>query len=577
MKNIFCNFLLLCICNYLFAQTTLTKQGQNYWGGAYVPPTWSKTYKDYSSSSSSKSSSYSSSNYKSNFTVGKSSSFGNATSDKVHLDLARYHYNNDAAQANAIEKARLERIRAEKASKNAKLFFEKLDEAKDLILNQKQYYDGQRILVNDMQEIYQNTKNDYSGFDASNEYLELINEYQDERDYYIYLSQVKVGAYLPSLSYYNYYFANKDKSTTQKLDELMPLTSENYYFMNEGNFIISNEFLKLGKLKLSVEERLKVDLYLVQIFLGLDKKEDAKKALSHIIKFYEPLVPDLSYVADELAFIYFKLDDMDLVQKNIEYYCEYRNTNFYRYWIITSLLDDESWDSKKYPEAIPFFERNLNYMESMKKYSDSSTVSILFGRYWYILYTKKSDNLKTYIEKRKEYYAIVEKDPAFIAYDDEYMVALLRIKDETEINRILLKRKALGENYSKNKIASYQKKLDSYIAEHKGFSVPKDKDYMKSVLEGYWKRYYQIQALPAIDALNYFDDVYLREFYNSGGCKYVTNLFANEIEYLKQFTSDELGSYAERCKCIPVSRKKSRSYPKVFDPKPVQLTWPIKP
>lgn len=572
MKKIIYIFILFY--NYLAAQTTITRQGQNYWGGAYVAPTWTKTYKDYSSPSSNSNANYSSSNYKSNYATSSSSGTGSTYGGKVYLSLARYNYDKDASRAHAEEKLRLERIQAEKANKQAKLFFEKLDEAKDLILNQKLYINGFLALTRDMQDISNDAKSEYAGFDASDEYYDLIKDYYEEVRYYIFLSQVKIDMYESAAIFYKFNFTKKNVDSSQKKEDVLPITPQNYYFMNEENSTIPEEFYKSGKLKFSPEERLKVDLFFVQTLLGLNKTEEAKNALIHIIKFYEPIVPDFSYIADELTLIYFNLGELDLAQKNLEYYCEFKKSNYYRYRLISDILEDERWNGEKNAEAIKFLERNLIFLEDLERNSNPSQTDIFYDRNWHILYTQKSNNLKAYVERKKEYIKIAEKDPNFSAYGDNYLATLIKIKDEAEINRVLLKLKTLGENRAKMNLEFQQQKLDNLLTEYNGFIVKKD--YEKTLYNNCWNNYYRILARPTIDALFYFENTMLKNFYEAGGCKYIKPLLAEYSEFLNQFTSDEIGSHADLVQCIQLKLKKSRTYPKVFNPLAVKLTWPNK-
>lgn len=558
-------FLLILSNSYkLYSQTTITKQGQNYWGGAYVAPTWTKTYKDYTPSKSSNSSGFNTSNYKSSINSNTSNHSG--TENINTPKTSGYKSDPDASYAIFLEKKRIEMLKREDAKKQAKKFFEKLDEAKDLILRQKLYYNGLFALTNDMKKIY----DDAANLEASDEYNILIHEYYTEVHYYIFLSGIKLGIYEYPAEFYKYNFTIKDTSSNKNTEMILPLSPGNYFFMNEGSYNIPKAFYNCGNLTLSSEERLKVDLLFVQLLLGNNKNEDAKNALKHIIKFYEPIVPDFSYIADELALIYFKLGEMDLAQKNIEYYCEYRKSNYYRHWLISNLLEDNEWNGKDYPESINFLERNFSFLEELQNGTLPDSQIVFNDREWYILYTQKSNNPKAYVERKKKYLKVAELDPKFSWYGDNYLTALLRINDEVEINRVLLKLKALGLEIAKNNIESSQQKLDNLIAEYKGFSVKKD--YEKDAYVNCWNRYYKLHAKLTMDVLFYFGDIMLEKFYKNGGRKYVYDVIGDEIKYLNQFTIDELST--TQFDCLKLGIKKPRNYPKVFDPTDIKLEFP---
>lgn len=570
MKHFYTMALLLAGLS-LRAQTTITKQGQNYWGGAYVAPQWTKTYKDYTPSNSSGSSGYSSSNYKSGSGSGSSSGYSSGSGSYTKMNQSVYRYNAEASQAASRERERLEKIRNSKAKKQADLFFAKLAEAKDMTLRQKTYPQAYSALTWDMPKIYEETKSAYAGFDASDEYIDLIKDYYTEVEYYMYLCQVKLNAYELASIFYNMNFATKDREPSPKTGEPLPLTARNFYFMNEGDYDIPAEFFKAGILRFSPEERLKIDLFYVNTLLGLGKKEDAQNALRHIIKFYEPIVPDFSYIADELALIYFNLREFDLAQKNLEYFCEFKQSNYYRQRLVTDILRDDGWDGKANPEAINFLERNLTFLENLQRETDTTGHVEFYDSDWSMLYTQKSNNPSAYVERKKEYLKLAEKDPDFSYYGDKYLAALVKVNDEKEINRVLLKLKAIGETHTKNNMDFYQKELDTLLLKYRGFTVKKD--YEQGMFNNCWQRYYFYQAKPVINALFYFGDGMLKDFYKLGGYKYVKPVVAEYLGFLNQFTAEELGndiSYMEYVGA-QLKLKRSRSYPKVFDPPAVKL------
>lgn len=548
------------------AQTTITYKGQNYWGGAYVAPQWTKTYKDYSSKPpASYSSGYSSSSFKPSYS--SSGSSGYSSGGNKYVNLSRY--NSSGSRSNVEDQIRDERIRAEKASKQAKLFFDKLDEGIDYIVNKHDFFHGHWALTYEMAEIYQGSENNISDWDASKEYLELIKDYQDKLHYYVFLAEVKLEKYDHTVFYYNLNFTKSQdqllKLPVAEINQIQPLTAENYYFMNEPGAVLPKAFFEAGKLKFTPEERMKADLYLVHLLTGKGKLPEARIAFNHILKFYAPLVKDMAYIADELAIIHFALGETDLAQMSIEYYCEYSKSNGNRFRLMSEIANDDGWDGRNNSEAIRFLERNFSFLEQLQR--DSTGKAAIYENEWYNLYLKKSDAPASYIAKVKEY---IQANPSDTFYrtinKDFYLTALLRANDIQEVNRVLGIIKAFGEQQKQSCATAYQAKLEKLVAEHRGEKKP-DKSasyYMMDIYTNNWIRYYKYQAWPVSDALMTF--TYLDNFRAAGGDKYIKPFVGEYVKFLKDFTKDEVEDWRYFEKFYGISFRQSRKYPSVFDP-----------
>jgi len=546
-------------CGFSFAQITITNRGKNYWGGAYVAPQWTKTYKEYSIPSP-RSSPYQTSSFKSVYSrPAPGPDFGNASTERkkpvgneatLYMDRLREKYRNETAR------------------RQAGLYFEELDRAINLILREHDYESGLYSITHEMIRIRQGAENEIDDLNAREEFAQLTYEYLNKVEYYQYLACVKLGHFDYAISFYNLYYGTLGKHLPiqkDKLTQLLPLNAENYYFMQDTITVLPPAFMNEEKIGLGLQERFRAELYLVQLFLAQHKIADAQKAFQQILRFYSPRIDDMSYVANELALIYFAFGELDLAQMAMEYYCEYHQSNLARYRLLAELLAGQAWDGNPKPELVGFVERNMRFLEKLQ--SESSGKPAFYEDVWFSLYVEKINTPKAFVARAQEYRMA---NPADTFYQnanlDFYLTALLKAKDESGLKQMLALRKQYAEQVVASQKASNEQGLVKYIQTFAGLKRPdKSADYYeKRNYTSIWEGYYHRKAYSDEAAMQTFQN--LDRFLAAGGLPYLKPFVSGYLDALKDYSQQEIENWRILERDFGLHLKKERKYPAVFNP-----------
>lgn len=592
MKKIFFFVVMIAIFYEIKSQTyTIFKTGANTWGGTYVPPIWSKTY-NFSITP------YQSPNLKTGNTGTTSSSYSGSPITRLsgYGKKNKWNFNSDPEGDDKRWKQKEETLK-----EAIDIHFVLLDSA--IILFNEGYYQGSTAILDNLLYGLPKTKYDFGSFgnDLFIKYSEAIQEFMYIRYCYKYFCEVKLHNYGAALETYNMFLSSyQSSSNPYDKKKMYPLTPEFYFVLDTIDKTTDPGFNNI-----SLQDRYKADLFLVETLAGLGKIAEANKIMEMTLKFYNPLFKNIDNYYAQIAVNFFYLNNADEAAKYLEYFCNINKSNNARMAIIEELLFNHKstimWNETNSPACYKIIEDNLLFLDELVR-NGEKVDRLYFEKNWNELYVKRSKNLDKF-EKKVE---LKEHDLEMIstgAYSRErleaYLIALIKSGKEEVILKIMEKLAEGAEMQRKRQVETSEilnketkqsnakhikdlegyylwsienydkelaKKKKSYATEQK-ISQKRWKESIEDAVEKYWINNYKVMADPFAVALAVFR---LPGFAEAGGKKYLQKYATPYVEELSKYTEDEVSfNYTwtidlEKCGILP-KLKKSRSYPKKIE------------
>jgi hypothetical protein len=554
MKKLFLCFFMLssAMAFNLQAQTyTEYKQGANYWGGAYVPPVWTKTYnynlKDYNIKppSTPSSTSYSSGS--------SSSSSGTTYTTKQSkwaaiIDRAANFYDPElAAWKKAVKDAQTKAMVEEYAKNlNTAIFY----------FNKGGFMLCHNTLRITLPQIFHKTVDKNKNEDEA---IQYVDKYRNTIYLYIYLSAVKCGFLNEAASVYNVDLGKgQDYDDPAKLEitKPYPLTGKYYHCLDTTKLATQYNFSKY-----SVKQRFLADLYLVELFCAMDRKEEANTLFKRVLDFYIPKVEDVRPFLPQIAINRFYTGNVKEAEKLLEYYWNGTESYSARLNILNELIENQSfqkkWSQASYPEGYEFIKKNYLFIDSLVK---SRNLKILEydEKNTYTLFAERGNDVDSYIKlatpvfegpleeryTRKGDTSVYRIDySVFTSRVEFYLVALLKEGDKEGIKNTLQR----VYEVSQKAAALIRTDEDRRIKESESSRIR-------------WYLHYSIKADPLRNALWFFD---MPNFVKAGGAKYLKEAANPLLKEMSLFTKEEFSTNTSFIESWGVKPKflKSRKYP----------------
>ncbi|TZF84006.1 hypothetical protein FW774_11210 [Pedobacter sp. BS3] len=551
MRKLFLCFLTfsLVIAINLQAQTyTEYKQGANYWGGAYVPPVWTKTY-DYNlkaynikTPSTPSSTSYSSGS--------PASSPGTTYVKKSRWSFLDQEIDYEWA-------ARQKAFRNAKAKEMAEEYGRTLNRAIEYF-NKGAFipcYNTLRVTLPKTLDKEVAENNNYD------EAIQYIDQYRNTIGLYIFLSGVKYGHLSDAAYYYNTFLSKgRDYDDPAKLesDKPYPLTGKYYHCLDTTKLAIQYNFNKY-----LAKERFLADLYLVELFCAMGRKEEANTLFKRVLDFYIPKVEDVHPFLPQIAINHFYTGNVKEAEKLLEYYWNGTESYSARLNILNELIINhnfpEKWSRASYPEGYEFIKKNYLFIDSLVK-SRNLKIFEYNEKNTYTLFAERGNDVDSYIKFAKPVFEgsleeqYTRKGDTSV-YRIDYSVFNSRV--EFYLTALLKKGDIEGIKTTLQRVYDVSQKAAALIRTDEDRRIKESKD---SKIGMSWWMYYSIKADPLRNALWFFD---MPNFVQAGGAKYLREAAEPLLKEMSAFTEKEFSINTHFIESWGVKPKfmKSRKYP----------------
>lgn len=537
MRNRFCLLALSLMTAATGNSQTYTqyKTGPNTWGGAYVPPVWTKTYnldiKPYQPVKINGATS----------PAGNTSGGGSPSGTAVYEKKKRFSFSIDVEDLLAEqEKQKQIDLKARQAAKT----YEDLLNAAIRDFEAGNYVNAKFTLNYSINKMVSGTG------EAQEKVYEYTAYLDDIKSYFEYLCQVKSREYTNALYTYNLILSKRRVSEAYKgYDEKSP------YPFGLGMYFFTdtvNKIQQKGFDRFSVDNRFRGDLFFVETLAGLGKLEEANRAMDMIMAFYPKNVSHFEKFTAQIGICCFYLRKADRSRRFIEYYCNTTESYNARIGITAELLFNKSmkdeWNAANFPDGFRMIEENMTFIDSINKVKNG-TAFFFTPQGWFELYVRRSSDDRKYLEKAEpgldSCMAGLRKYSN--SYElDYYLAALMKFGLKDKIEQTLSRVAAIAEERKAEAEAGLETDLKN---------IPYD------VPAVYWQEYYRRKSHPAAYALMNFRFV---RFADAGGTRYLARYAKPYVKALEMYSKEEVSSpfdnEYQRCGILP-KYLKSRKYP----------------
>ena len=525
---------------------TITRTGQNTWGGAYVPPVWTKTYdftlKKYNITTSPTRSS-------------STSSSGSGSSGSVsYVKKSKWSFTSNSIDYEAIERAKA--YRTEKAKLTAIEYGQKLNDA-IWYYHQGGHRFAHNMLNGSLRLIVRKDAKEYENWD---EVYEQLRKYEDVVNYYRFLAAAKCGLVEDAVMKYNLAMTTDDSYEyfpNQKLppiDKLYPLTEGSYYFLDK------NGTNRRGFKKYTIRERFLADLILVECLVDQQRRDEAKKVFQQVLDFYLPKIDTVETFLPQIAINHFYLGNVEEANDLFEYYWNSTESYDDRMNILNELVAIDKglfiknkWNRASDPEQYAFVRKNYFFLDSIISIKKPG---VFFSDWFaYRLFVERGNETDPFIElmevKLNKPFDSLYYNASGGSYNmgnetvEMYLAALLKKGDKEKIRQTLAKLTTLASKIRDQKKLRVEDEL-------------KGNEEYRQYPDIYWGAYYRTQARPAVEGLYLFR---LMQFHKEGGGKYLREAAKPFLDELSDYTEKEwptsfLTVELEQCGLRPDFRKR---------------------
>jgi len=558
VKNLLPFLLLILIASSAEGQTRIEKTGSNTWGGAYVPPKWVKTYdqtlKTYNI------------NVESYRSASQSPGGTNSPSSGYTPRKSRW-----ASIGKEVDYEKLEARRQHKSKQAKEISLEYAKELNNAILYYKAgvYRACYNIITRIMPAIL--TKS-IKANDNAEEVYSNTGGYYYVKNYYEYMSGVKAGATYPAVVLYNlnltadFDFKNSGDGKRPEVTVPYPFTPQLYYFLNSQAG--SNA---AGFDRYTIEERFMADLFLVELLVDIDKKNEAKNIFRSVLDFYLPRISHTEPFLRQIAINHFYLGNTEEASDLLEYYWNETASYDDRLQVLNELVvgdgfqQKNKWDRKQYPEGYAFVKQNYLFLDSIAT-TRQLTIPGLSEAVQYHLYVVRGKEADVYLRRISPRMQIpfdslyANTHGYFNSYNEDverYLRVLLILGDQDKIRETL------------QRLAAIARKQQAYFMQQVDDNIER-LDEFKHAPQLYWEIWHNRKAEPTERALHLFK---LEKFAQEGGKKYLREAARPFLEEAAAYTEKEFtysASSFEDCGIKP-GFLKNRDYPKTAPPSKKEL------